>query len=72
MTWRTTEGRLLIQFAKASIVIDFVRNSGGLEYAENVMYQYRTEAFELLEQVPDGAAKTSIMDLVTYVTERKK
>ena len=57
---------------KVAIVIDFVRNSGGLEYAEKIMYQYRSEAFELLKEIPNGAAKTSIIDLVTFVTERKK
>jgi octaprenyl-diphosphate synthase len=57
---------------KVALVIDFVRNSGGLEYAEKIMYQYRDDAFKLLEQIPDSPAKTSIMDLVVFVTERKK
>lgn len=57
---------------KVAEVIDFVRNSGGMEYAEKVMYEYRAEAFKLLEQVPDSEAKTSIKDLVVFVTERKK
>ncbi len=57
---------------KVAEVIDFVRNSGGMEYAEKVMYEYREEAFKLLEKVPDSQAKTSIKDLVVFVTERKK
>lgn len=58
--------------AKVAEVIEFVRGSGGLEYAEKAMYEYRDKAFKLLKKLPEGAAKTSIIDLVVYVTERKK
>ena len=57
---------------KVAEVIDFVRSSGGLEYAEKVMYRYRSEAFEILNRFPDSEVRTSLQELVTYVTERKK
>lgn len=57
---------------KVAEVIDFVRNSGGLEYAKEVMYRYRREAFELLHQFPQSPSRDALESLVTFVTERKK
>jgi len=53
-------------------VIDFVKQSGGLEYAHQVMKNYQQEAFDILNEFPDGEAKSSIIDLVNYVADRKK
>ncbi len=53
-------------------VIEFVRKSGGLEYAEEKMFEFRKEAFEILHTFPESEARTSMEDLVTYVTDRKK
>jgi octaprenyl-diphosphate synthase len=53
-------------------VTDFVLNSPGIDYARNMMYQYRTEAFEILKTFPLSPARESLEDLVNYVTERKK
>ena len=57
---------------KVAEVIDFVKNSGGLEYAKQVMYRFRSEAFELIESYPESEVKTALKDLVTFVTEREK
>jgi octaprenyl-diphosphate synthase len=57
---------------KVAEVIDFVRNSGGLDYSKKVMYNYRDEAFEILDTLPDSESKTSLRDLVNFVTDRKK
>jgi len=57
---------------KVAEVIDFVKGSGGLEYATEVMYRYRSEAFEILAQFPESEVNMALKDLVTYVTERKK
>lgn len=57
---------------KVKEVIEFVRASGGLEYTQKVMYQYREEAFELLYQFPESEIRQSLKDLVTFVTDRKK
>ncbi|MEM6317072.1 MAG: polyprenyl synthetase family protein [Bacteroidota bacterium] len=57
---------------KVAEVISFVKESGGLEYATEVMYQYRKDAFDILDRFPDSKVKTSLKDLVSYVTERKK
>jgi octaprenyl-diphosphate synthase len=49
-----------------------VRGGGGMEYAQEAMYRYRQEAFDLLDTFPDSPARASLRDLVTFVTERKK
>lgn len=57
---------------KVKEVIDFVRASGGLEYARQAMYQYRDEAFEILHRFDASPSRQSLEDLVIFVTERKK
>jgi len=53
-------------------VINFVRNSGGIPYAQEAMYRYRSDAFEILHTFPDCPARDSLQQLVNFVTERKK
>jgi len=53
-------------------VIEFVQQSGGLEYAKSVMLNYREEAFKILHQFPLSPARESMEELVTYVTDREK
>ena len=57
---------------KVREVIEFVNQSGGLQYATDVMYRYRTEAFELLHEFPESVARKSLEDFVIFVTDRKK
>ncbi len=57
---------------KVDEVIEFVLKSGGIEYAKKAMYDYRDRAFEILHTFPDSPSKTSLEELVKFVTERKK
>ncbi|MAT54713.1 MAG: polyprenyl synthetase [Saprospirales bacterium] len=57
---------------KVAEVIEFVRNSGGLEYAQEAMNSYSQKAFGILQELPDSEAKTALKALVKYVTEREK
>ncbi len=57
---------------KVAEVIQFVRESGGLEYAKKIMLQYRSDAFDILNTFPNSPSKTSLQALVNFVTERKK
>ena len=57
---------------KVQEVIEFVRASGGIEYAEKAMMDYRAQAFELLHTFPESPVRNSLEQLVTYVTNRKK
>lgn len=53
-------------------VIAFVKQSGGIEYAEGVMHKYYKEASDILETFEDSDYKTSLAQLVQYTIEREK
>ena len=53
-------------------VIDFVRASGGIDYAVDVMRRYHNEANELLNQLPDSTYRKSLSDLVQFTIDRSK
>ncbi|MBD3626957.1 MULTISPECIES: polyprenyl synthetase family protein [Cyclobacterium] len=53
-------------------IIEFVKNSGGLEYSQNIMNNFYQEALNLLADFPDSTYKSSLSSLVTYTIERKK
>jgi octaprenyl-diphosphate synthase len=53
-------------------VIDFVKASGGLEYAQKVMNGYFRDALSILSDFPASDYKVSLEALVRYTIERKK
>lgn len=53
-------------------VIDFVKKSGGLQYAISVMNQYHDKANEILEELPDSSYKSSLKDLVQFTIDRTR
>ncbi|MBL0912241.1 MAG: polyprenyl synthetase family protein [Bacteroidia bacterium] len=55
---------------KVEEVLDFVRHSGGLKYAEEKMFWYRDEALQMLNAFPDSVYKRSLADLVNFSIER--
>ncbi|UII32553.1 polyprenyl synthetase family protein [Fulvivirga ulvae] len=57
---------------KINEIIDFVKASGGLEYAQEVMQQYYHEAMEILNDFEDSQYKTSLSQLVQFTIERNK
>lgn len=57
---------------KVKEVIDFVRASGGLEYTEKVMHDFRAQAFELLYEFPLSPSRQALEELIIFVTDRKK
>jgi octaprenyl-diphosphate synthase len=57
---------------KFAEVIDFVRHSGGLNYAKQAMYDYRNAAFDILHTFPASETRDCLEALINYVTERKK
>ncbi len=57
---------------KVNEVIDFVKASGGLEYATAVMQNYVKEAYELMQDFPESAYKASLHSLVQFTIDRKK
>lgn len=57
--------------AKVQEVIEYVKKSGGIEYATQKMHNYKNEAINMLAQYPDNLAKQAMIELVNYVIERK-
>lgn len=53
-------------------VIEFVKKSGGLDYAITKMNTFHNEALVLLEQYPDSDYKHSLKLMVDYVINREK
>lgn len=52
-------------------LIEFVKKSGGLEYAIEVMKDFRQKAKNILNEFPDSEAKKSLHLMLDYVIERK-
>jgi len=57
---------------KIKQIISFVKERGGLEYAETQMKKYQDEAFELLNTFPYGESRRSLEQLVRFTTERNR
>jgi octaprenyl-diphosphate synthase len=57
---------------KVREVIDFVKSTGGLQYANKRMNDYAQEAKELLQQFPESSYRKSLEDLISYTIERNK
>jgi len=58
--------------AKIGRIISFVKETGGLEYAETQMKKYQDEAFAILDTFPEGEARRGLEQLVRFTTERNK
>ena len=52
--------------------VELVIQYGGIDYAHGKMLELKAEALELLTDIPDSAAKQSLIGLVEYTTVREK
>ena len=57
---------------KVNDVIQFVKASGGIQYAEEVMNRYKNDAIKILDNYPESPAIQSIKDLANFVVDRSK
>jgi len=55
---------------KVKEVIDFVKASGGIEYANKAMNRFREEALQILNGFPESHYKESLIQLVQFTIER--
>jgi len=55
---------------KVKEVIAYVKNSGGIEYANEVMGRFHREAVDILNEFPDSDYKRSLLQLVQFTIER--
>ncbi|MDX2304940.1 MAG: polyprenyl synthetase family protein [Microscillaceae bacterium] len=58
--------------AKVKEVIDFVKESGGIDYTKQVMKKFYDEACQILEEFPDSIYKESLLQLIRFTIERAK
>lgn len=56
---------------KINELIDIVKNTGGLDYAQTAMERYQQEAIDILNDFPNSTYKDGMIDLVYFVTKRK-
>ncbi len=52
-------------------LIEFVKSSGGLDYAITVMKEFQQKAQNILNEFPDSEARKSLHIMLDYVIERK-
>ena len=52
--------------------VELVIKYGGIEYAHGKMLELKAQALDLLTDIPDSAAKQSLIGLVEYTTVREK
>lgn len=55
---------------KVKEVIEYVKQSGGIEYAKETMSRYHQAAIQQLQDLPDSAFKKSLAQLVQFTIER--
>lgn len=53
-------------------LVDLVVKNGGLEYSAQQMNLFREEAIRGLKDFPDNQSRNSLINLMNYITERKK
>ena len=79
--WNTSpEHRLIIRIIKKdkkskqqiAQVIDFVKEKGGIEYAQTRMMEYKSKAQILLNNIKTESSTEYLNALIDYVIERKK
>lgn len=57
---------------KVAEVINFVKESGGIAYANSIMNKYYQDACEILDKFPDSKYKVALLQLVQFTIERTK
>ena len=57
---------------KVNEVIDFVKQTDGIQYAIGVMQDFYNKALEILESLPENEYRNSLSSLVKYTIDRTK
>ncbi len=55
---------------RVQLVLDKVKVSGGIAYAEQKMFQYRDEALSILHEFPPSPVRSGLEELVRFTTDR--
>ncbi|MFA8341549.1 MAG: polyprenyl synthetase family protein [Rhodothermaceae bacterium] len=57
---------------KVKEIIEMVKSSGGIDYADKIAREYAQKARECLQLFDDSENKTALLELVDFVIDRKK
>ncbi len=57
---------------KVRRAVELVIEHGGIDYAYDRMLEFKKEALDMLEDIPQSDAKDAVIGLVEYTTNRKK
>jgi len=57
---------------QVSILVDFAKQMGGIEYAQAKMKNIAYETKQMLSSFPDNECRTTLMSLIDYFIERNK
>ena len=57
---------------KVQKIVDFIKESGGVEYAEGKMEEFYLGALDILNSFPENEHRNSLKQLVEYTITRKK
>lgn len=57
---------------KVKELIEYVKQSGGIEYTEKRMIEYRDEALQIINNFPESQSRESLTELVNYTINRNK
>lgn len=72
---RTQMSRIIQAPQKAArqqqMMLDFVRTSGGIEYAQRAASRYRQKALAILSELPNTPYKEALLALVAYAADRE-
>ena len=58
--------------AKVQELVNLVVERGGLDYATEQMNQYKNRAISKINELPESDSRNALVELVNYVTTRKK
>ena len=53
-------------------IIEFVKRNNGVEYSVSKMTEYKNKAINILNEYDDNDIKKAFIELLNYITERKK
>ncbi len=70
-SWLINSVKNITKQKRVKEVIAFVKENGGLEYTTAKMHDYKNKALAILDNFPDSEYKSSLLQMIDYVVERK-
>ena len=55
-----------------TLLVEFAKDNGGIQYAESRMIEYKNEAVEIIKTLPPSESRNSLLLLADYLVNREK